>query len=49
MQLVRLVLQEYEFGYKKNGVRVVTWRYRVDGSEDADYSVPASNLSWRMT
>jgi Bacterial HORMA domain family 1 len=23
-------LQEYEFGYKKNGVRVVTWRYRVD-------------------
>ena len=23
-------LQEYEFGYKKNEVRVVTWRYRVD-------------------
>lgn len=23
-------LKEYEFGYKKNDVRVVTWRYRVD-------------------
>src|SRR5271165_1200178 len=23
-------LEEYEFGYKKNGVRVVTWRYKVD-------------------
>jgi len=23
-------IMEYEFGYKKNGVRVVTWRYRVD-------------------
>lgn len=22
-------LEEYEFGYKKNGVRVVTWRYKV--------------------
>lgn len=25
-------LEAYEFGYKKNGVRVVTWRYRVDAS-----------------
>lgn len=23
-------LESYEFGYKKNGVRVVTWRYTVD-------------------
>jgi HORMA domain-containing protein len=23
-------LAEYEFGYKKNGVRVVSWRYKVD-------------------
>ena len=23
-------LAEYEFGYKKDGVRVVSWRYRVD-------------------
>jgi len=23
-------LEEYEFGYKKNGIRVVSWRYKVD-------------------
>jgi hypothetical protein len=23
-------LQEYEFGYKKEGKRIVTWRYKVD-------------------
>src|SRR5579863_4445732 len=23
-------VQEYEFGYKKNGQRLVTWRYKVD-------------------
>jgi hypothetical protein len=25
-------LEEYEFGYKKNGVRIVTWRYKVDAN-----------------
>lgn len=25
-------LAEYEFGYKKDGVRVVTWRYKVDAN-----------------
>lgn len=25
-------LEEYEFGFKKNGQRVVSWRYRVDSS-----------------
>jgi hypothetical protein len=25
-------LEAYEFGYKKNGVRVVTWRYTVDAN-----------------
>jgi len=25
-------LEEYEFGFKKNGKRVVTWRYRFDSN-----------------
>ena len=25
-------LQEYEFGYKKDGKRIVTWRYKVDAN-----------------
>lgn len=25
-------LKEYEFGYKKNGKRVVSWRYKVDAN-----------------
>ena len=25
-------LQEYEFGYKKEGKRIVTWRYKVDAN-----------------
>ena len=25
-------LAEYEFGFKKNGVRIVTWRYKVDAA-----------------
>jgi hypothetical protein len=25
-------IEEYEFGYQKNGKRIVTWRYKVDGN-----------------
>jgi Bacterial HORMA domain family 1 len=25
-------IQEYEFGYKKNGKRIVSWRYKVDSN-----------------
>ena len=30
-------LKEYEFGYKKDGKRIVSWRYKVDANGAAHY------------
>jgi hypothetical protein len=33
-------LKEYEFGFEKDGKRIVSWRYKVDSNGNLTTAVP---------